>query len=164
MSCRWFIFPCSKSWSNFEMIFSIACPPIRNSAGIRPHLGKRLTSAEVALSSRARLSAARPQINQSKPLGAPYRKMRFCVHIRGDGDVVGRWQFPHFHQGPLKGTPAFFATACARSRWSLDRTNRPNSCGRPRRVGFPTNLQGFGDGLDVVVTSTIFPRRWLEIQ
>src|SRR5215470_12966511 len=35
MSCRRFIFPCSKSWSNFAMTLSIACPPIRNSAGIR---------------------------------------------------------------------------------------------------------------------------------
>src|SRR5262249_8833574 len=40
MSCRRFIFPCSKSWSNFAMTLSIACPPIRKSAGIRsgfPH-------------------------------------------------------------------------------------------------------------------------------
>src|ERR1700730_44276 len=34
MSCRRFIFPCSKSWSNFAMTLSIACPPIRKSAGI----------------------------------------------------------------------------------------------------------------------------------
>src|SRR5215471_10290400 len=35
MSCRRFIFPCSKSWSNFAMTLSIACPPVRNCAGIR---------------------------------------------------------------------------------------------------------------------------------
>src|SRR6266850_6123559 len=49
MSCRRFIFPCSKSLSSFAMTLSIACSPVRKSAPGLDHasqLGRHYTICE----------------------------------------------------------------------------------------------------------------------
>src|ERR1700680_3412491 len=91
MSCRRFIFPCSKSWTNFAMILSMACPPVHKPA---PGFDR------ASRAGRSVYNPRRPQYNPRRQRGGPLlrsadeaKSLRAQVtRPRGDMNRKKKWQ------------------------------------------------------------------------